>query len=79
MARTFTVAIDCENAAFGDGSESDWYVEQHEIARILRAVAAQIANEAAGSHAIRAYAGPARDANGNSVGRFEYAGRIIKR
>ena len=56
----FKLEIETDNAAFAD----DPWVE---IARILRAVADRV--ELHGDRASRI-----RDANGNSVGRFEYEG-----
>jgi hypothetical protein len=58
----FTLAIDCDNAAFGE--TLDGHLE--ETARLLRGLARRL--EAGEDY------GTLRDVNGNTVGRFELEG-----
>lgn len=61
---TFTVKIDCDNAAFGDSD----FERSQELGRLLRKIAAQVENEQEGFFSwANIY-----DANGNEVGRFAY-------
>ncbi|MCY1283629.1 hypothetical protein D9M68_822480 [compost metagenome] len=56
MSRTFTLQIECGNAAFGD-------VAEHEVAALLRNVAKRLVGGE--------MSGKIRDTNGNSVGEYE--------
>jgi hypothetical protein len=56
----FTLTIDCDTAAFGDTFED----RQREVARILEDVSRGVGNMTA--------SGTAKDANGNTVGRFGF-------
>jgi len=60
MNRRFRLTIQCDNAAFED--------EEAEIARILRRVAADVAEQGDTS-------GVCLDINGNVVGTFNFLGR----
>lgn len=55
----FTLKIETDNAAFGDGNITD---ERYELARILREVAKRLES---GEDS-----GAVRDVNGNKVGQF---------
>lgn len=57
---TFTVEIDCDNAAFQDED-----AREYEIGRILRDLAGTIE---AGPRLDKEIGGPLRDENGNTVG-----------
>lgn len=56
----FTIEIDCSNAAFGEDSDQ----RGEEVARILRALASQVADGY-----LMVYL---RDANGNTVGAAQF-------
>lgn len=60
MTRRFTLSVDMDNAAFGDGP-GDW---PPELARILRDVAVRVVRQETD--------GAIRDINGNRVGTFAF-------